>query len=47
MASLQTSQPRRVRIEGANPELNLRRNIMILGIAEKLAGQRNDKQEVT
>lgn len=46
MASSQTSKLRRVRIEGPNPELNLRRNIMIQGMAEKLASQRKDKQEV-
>ncbi len=46
MASSLTSKPRRVRIEGPNPELNLRRNIMIQGMAEKLAAQRKDKQEV-
>lgn len=37
----------RIQLSPANPEMNLWRNIMIQGIAEKLAAQSNKKREVS
>ena len=45
MASVLSSQPRRVRVEGSNPKSIVRRNIVIRGIAEKLAEEHNLQQK--